>query len=78
MATSAELLEDVHVLLIAKEPIDTDNVRMVHEGVNFQLSNELLVDILGLHELFGNDLHCTDKPCVLVLDYEYLSVHSFT
>lgn len=42
LSASAELLQDIHILQIAEEPIHTHNVRMVHEHVDLQLLDELL------------------------------------
>lgn len=62
----AKFKQDVNIVFVIKKPIKFNDVWVVYEGLDFQLSNELVNNVLLANDLFRNDLHGADETCTFM------------
>lgn len=63
LSTSTNFQNDKNICLIIKVSVHFNNMRMIEEHLDFQLSNKLLYNLLIFQQLFFNHFYCTNKPC---------------
>ena len=78
MSINGILQKHIEVKLVVEKSVQTDNLWMIQIELYFQLSDELVIDLLIDKGLFLNDLQCANESCFDVLDKIDISKLSLT